>query len=88
MISCFLLYQGLASTDTEAFERFAEKRGIDLDLSIIPSQRKWVRYYQEYLADGSKYEPEPILVKSILLNLMPFDGQRLRPLGNNSILFK
>ena len=75
MISCYLLFCELAATAKGAFEFFANKRGID-EANIMPSQKRWVGYYQEYLANGNQYDPKPLLLSSILVNRLPQLGQQ------------
>jgi len=64
--SCFLLYQGAVSTAPKALNIFTSKREIRMKM-IIPSQKRWIGYFESYLRNDRQYNPTPILIHSIRL---------------------
>lgn len=75
MISCFLLYSGMVSTAEEAFSCFVAKRGIVPDV-IVPSQRRWIGYFEQYHRHGRQYHPNPIILRTFRLDLLTKSFQR------------
>eukprot|EP00051_Salpingoeca_urceolata_P013845 m.175187 g.175187 ORF g.175187 m.175187 type:complete len:594 (-) comp17915_c0_seq3:323-2104(-) len=74
VISCLLLHAGLATTAKEATDLFGEIRTADGQGVTIPSQHRYVGYYEQVLAKGTP-APRPLRIVQILLHTTPnFDG--------------
>ncbi|ODM90639.1 Phosphatidylinositol 3,4,5-trisphosphate 3-phosphatase and dual-specificity protein phosphatase PTEN [Orchesella cincta] len=74
MICCYLLHSGQCKTAKEALEFYASKRTHDGNGVTIPSQQRYVGYYEYLLRASSdvKYWPRPVNLTMIRLegNLM------------------
>lgn len=92
MICCYLLHDGLCKTAADALEFYGQKRTHDGNGVTIPSQRRYVDYYERLLRSCQDYVPTVRLqivevhlfnVPNGLINLeqmrIEFDGQRVHP---------
>lgn len=70
VIACFLAWVGEFSTATEALSFVAERRCVELERVVIPSQTRYVHYFCNVMA-GTKPRSEPLLLKRIIVNTIP-----------------
>lgn len=67
MICAYMIYKGLAADSTSALNYYGEKRTQDNRGVTIPSQKRYVDYYQELVKYNLNYKPIPIILCSIQL---------------------
>lgn len=58
MICCLLLFQGVCETADDALEHYGKMRTSNGKGVTIPSQQRWVRYFDEYLS-GCRLKQQP-----------------------------
>jgi phosphatidylinositol-3,4,5-trisphosphate 3-phosphatase/dual-specificity protein phosphatase PTEN len=56
MISCYLLYTGIFTNPFEAMEFFSTQRCNDKRGVTIPSQRRYIEYFADYVLNKRVYE--------------------------------
>jgi phosphatidylinositol-3,4,5-trisphosphate 3-phosphatase/dual-specificity protein phosphatase PTEN len=66
MISCFLLYSRFYNDPNDAIEYFNTKRCVDGRGVTIPSQKRYVEYFADYLLNKRIYLP-------VVLNLVSLE---------------
>lgn len=78
MISCYLIHSKLSSTPFIAMREFEKKRTKDLRGVTIPSQRRYVEYYGDFLKNNRVYKDLEIQILSIVISQVPnFDSKHL-----------
>jgi len=78
LICCYLMHIGVCSTAAEALVYYAERRTKDMKGVTIPSQKRYVAYYEQMLLDtsrslGSKQVPEhnTLVLQGIYIHGVP-----------------
>lgn len=71
MICCYLLHSGAFTTADGALDHYGQARTQDHKGVTIPSQVRYIRYYETLLREKLKYEPVPMSVKQIFLQPVP-----------------
>ena len=66
MVACYLLHAGIAETATEALQIFAQKRTSNGKGVTIPSQIRWVHYY-EWLLRNALHRAVPSTTRTLQL---------------------
>ncbi|KAG0222301.1 hypothetical protein BGW42_006734 [Actinomortierella wolfii] len=85
MICSYLVHCG--ATAEEAIRWYGEKRTLDGCGVTIPSQLRYIRYYEEFLeARTLHYDPRLLVLHEILIDTIPKPLQRLDPGSNYVIL--
>jgi len=75
MICCYILHCGLYGTANEALEYYGQTRTHDTKGVTIPSQRRYVDYYDQLLKSGLEYCPPPLVLHELHLEPVPnFSG--------------
>lgn len=82
MICCFLLHSKHVSSAKEALELYDQKRTRDLRGVTIPSQRRYVEYYEDLVKRGTCQELQyhPVILKPFSFSFSPlptFNGGSL-----------
>lgn len=65
MICAYMIHKGLATDSTSALNYYGEKRTQDNRGVTIPSQKRYVDYYQELVRNNLNYRPVGIILCSI-----------------------
>lgn len=82
MICCYLLHSGLYNTAEEALNYYGQVRTQDRKGVTIPSQVRYVKYYEQLVRNQFNYMPVLMYIKEFILNPVPqFAG------GQGSISF-
>lgn len=71
MICAYMLHKGLVADSTSALNYYGEKRTHDNKGVTIPSQKRYVDYYQELVKFNLNYRPIGIILCSIHLEPTP-----------------
>ncbi|RUP50608.1 protein-tyrosine phosphatase-like protein [Jimgerdemannia flammicorona] len=71
MICALLVYMGVAKTTEEALQIYADKRTWDGRGLTVPSQVRYVRYFEQHLASGVDYEPPKLAFSKIVITPTP-----------------
>jgi len=66
MIACYLLYSSKCRTQSEALQYFASQRTKDQKGVTIPSQRRYVQYFEQHLRN--KNGPTCNLISNLILD--------------------
>lgn len=69
MISCYFLYSKKSSTPFEAMDSFSSVRCKDSRGVTIPSQRRYIEYYADYLQTNRQYDNVSVRLESIEINV-------------------
>lgn len=78
MISCYLMHSKKCKTPFDAMREFEKKRTKDLRGVTIPSQRRYVEYYGDYLRNNLVYSELDINIETITVTQGPsFDFKYL-----------
>lgn len=65
MICCYLLYSRQFKTAAEALHYYAQRRTSDSKGVTIPSQRRYVEYYDSLLQSNETYQPVTLYISEI-----------------------
>lgn len=65
MIACYFLYSKRFDTPYEAIEYFNSKRCLDSKGITIPSQKRYIEYFADFLKQKRVYESVKLNMKSI-----------------------
>jgi len=71
MVCAFLLHSGIVKTAEEALNLYAEQRTDDSQGVTIPSQRRYVEYYEALVNSGHPYRPVSLQPLSVTLTPSP-----------------
>ncbi|KAK9883321.1 hypothetical protein WA026_001500 [Henosepilachna vigintioctopunctata] len=71
MICCYLLHSGKFVNADEALQFYGKKRTQDGQGVTIPSQIRYVKYYDQYLRERLNYKPTPVFIKRVHLRPTP-----------------
>lgn len=74
IVSAILTWIGEFSSPLEALQYISDRKNIPIDILTIPSQRRYVQYFTNVL-DGVKPKMEPLLLKRIIMNNIPYFGE-------------
>ncbi|KAG7399215.1 hypothetical protein PHYBOEH_009381 [Phytophthora boehmeriae] len=75
VIACYLAWVGEFPNAMESLEYVAEKRGTSVEKLTIPSQRRYIQYFNNVL-DGVKPRSSPLLLKRVIINTIPVFSER------------
>ncbi|CAO3691219.1 unnamed protein product [Rhizopus stolonifer] len=88
LVASLLLHLGEAKDATEAIELYGEKRTMDMKGVTIPSQKRYVHYYEFMLNHQALYNLHQSLClkwESILISYFNYRGDFLMKIYNNDI---
>lgn len=71
MICCYILHCGLCGSADEALKHYGQTRTHDTKGVTIPSQRRYVDYYDQLLKSGLEYSPTPLVLHELHLEPIP-----------------
>jgi len=71
MICCYLLFIKQSISAETVLRFYGEKRTTDQKGVTIPSQRRYITYYDAMNREGLKYKPVKLYLKDIVLDPMP-----------------
>ncbi|RUS19878.1 protein-tyrosine phosphatase-like protein [Endogone sp. FLAS-F59071] len=71
MVCTLLLYRGMAKTAEEAIQIYDEKRTWDGKGLTVPSQKRYVHYFEQYINSGEEYKPPKLTLTKIVLTPPP-----------------
>ncbi|KAI9905160.1 hypothetical protein PsorP6_013808 [Peronosclerospora sorghi] len=75
VIACYLAWVGQFSNAMESLEFVAEKRQTSVEKLTIPSQRRYIQYFNNVM-EGVKPRSSPLLLRRVIINTVPVFGQR------------
>lgn len=75
VIACYLAWIGQFPTALEALQYVAEKRNSTIEKLTIPSQRRYIQYFN-HVMDGVKPRSSPLLLRRVIMNTIPVFGRR------------
>jgi len=84
MICCYMLHSEVCSTWEESLEQYARIRTNDGKGVTIPSQRRYVQYFDKYLQRGRVYDPKPVEIKKVTIKGLKCDKTFTLMLGDSS----
>ncbi|TDH72467.1 hypothetical protein CCR75_006099 [Bremia lactucae] len=86
VIACYLAWVGLFPNAMESLEFVAEKRQTSVEKLTIPSQRRYIQYFN-HVMDGVKPRSSPLLLRRVIINTIPvFEERRvLEPVLKDSV---
>ncbi|KAL3274105.1 hypothetical protein HHI36_015521 [Cryptolaemus montrouzieri] len=67
MICCYLLHSGMYDNADDALQFYGKMRTQDGQGVTIPSQIRYVRYYEQYLRKNLTYKKTPVFIKKVHL---------------------
>lgn len=73
LMACVLAWIGEFDSPIQALNYIAQRRCTTVEHLTIPSQRRYIQYFSNML-DGVKPNPEPLLLRRILINSIPTFG--------------
>lgn len=71
MICCYLLHRGMFTSAQEALNYYGQARTQDKKGVTIPSQVRYVRYYETLLRSNLTYVPVSMYIKEFIFNPVP-----------------
>lgn len=71
MICCYLLHSGAFPTADEALNHYGQARTQDRKGVTIPSQVRYIRYYETLLRERLKYAPVSMYIREMILKPVP-----------------
>lgn len=71
MICAYMLHRRLQQTAEDALNYYGRARTHDMKGVTIPSQRRYVHYYNELVNINHEYKPVPLLLRSIQVEPVP-----------------
>ncbi|EGZ20875.1 hypothetical protein PHYSODRAFT_313345 [Phytophthora sojae] len=85
VIACYLAWVGQFPNAMESLEYVAEQRNTSVEKLTIPSQRRYIQYFNNVM-DGVKPRSSPLLLRRVIINTIPvFEERRvLEPAKKNS----
>ncbi|CAH0483103.1 unnamed protein product [Peronospora belbahrii] len=75
VIACYLVWVGQFSNAMESLEYIAEKRKTSVEKLTIPSQRRYIQYFNNVMG-GVKPRSSPLLLRRVIINTIPVFGER------------
>ncbi|RLN67216.1 hypothetical protein BBJ29_001300 [Phytophthora kernoviae] len=85
VIACYLAWIGEFPNAMESLEYVAEKRSTSVEKLTIPSQRRYIQYFNNVM-EGVKPRSSPLLLKRVIINTIPVFSERrvLEPVKKES----
>uniref|UniRef100_A0AAU7B982 Phosphatidylinositol 3,4,5-trisphosphate 3-phosphatase and dual-specificity protein phosphatase PTEN n=1 Tax=Pyrrhocoris apterus TaxID=37000 RepID=A0AAU7B982_PYRAP len=76
MVCCYMIHAKLSATASEALHYYGLMRTTDTKGVTIPSQRRYVNYYETLVQEGLDYHPVTLVIREIRLEPLPnlFNG--------------
>ena len=71
MICCYLLYSRFASDAQAVLDFYGQKRTMDEKGVTIPSQRRYIHYYDRHLRSRLPYKTVKLYLRTIVLDPVP-----------------
>jgi len=71
MVCCYLLHIGASKNAEDVLKMYGEKRTADTKGVTIPSQRRYITYYDTIRRRSQEYKPVKLYLKDIVLDPMP-----------------
>ncbi|CAG9763109.1 unnamed protein product [Ceutorhynchus assimilis] len=71
MICCYLLHSGKCSTADQALSLYGSKRTQDTKGVTIPSQVRYVRYYEQLVNNCIPYKPNTLYIREFVFDPVP-----------------
>ncbi|CEG42645.1 phosphatidylinositol--trisphosphate 3 [Plasmopara halstedii] len=75
VIACYLAWIGQFPNALESLEFVAEKRQTSVEKLTIPSQRRYIQYFNNVM-EGVKPRSSPLLLRRVIINTIPVFGER------------
>uniref|UniRef100_M4BD47 Phosphatidylinositol-3,4,5-trisphosphate 3-phosphatase n=1 Tax=Hyaloperonospora arabidopsidis (strain Emoy2) TaxID=559515 RepID=M4BD47_HYAAE len=75
VIACYLAWVGHFSNALESLEYVAKQRQTSVEKLTIPSQRRYIQYFNNVM-DGVKPRSSPLLLRRVIINTIPVFGER------------
>ncbi|CAI5732566.1 unnamed protein product [Hyaloperonospora brassicae] len=75
VIACYLAWVGHFSNAIESLEYVAKQRQTSVEKLTIPSQRRYIQYFNNVM-DGVKPRSSPLLLRRVIINTIPVFGER------------
>ncbi|CAI5740627.1 unnamed protein product [Peronospora destructor] len=75
VIACYLAWAGQFSNAMESLQYVAEQRQTSVEKLTIPSQRRYIQYFNNVM-EGVKPRPSALLLRRVIINTIPVFGER------------
>ncbi|KAF4047481.1 C2 domain of PTEN tumor-suppressor protein [Phytophthora infestans] len=75
VLACYLAWVGQFPNAMESLEYVAEQRKTSVEKLTIPSQRRYIQYFNNVM-DGVKPRSSPLLLRRVIINTIPVFGER------------
>ncbi|ETI56450.1 hypothetical protein, variant [Phytophthora nicotianae CJ01A1] len=75
VLACYLAWVGQFPNAMESLEYVAEQRQTSVEKLTIPSQRRYIQYFNNVM-DGVKPRSSPLLLRRVIINTIPVFGER------------
>ncbi|KAH7476278.1 hypothetical protein PRIC1_000286 [Phytophthora ramorum] len=75
VIACYLAWVGQFPNAMESLEYVAEQRQTSVEKLTIPSQRRYIQYFNNVM-EGVKPRSSPLLLRRVIINTIPVFGER------------
>ncbi|KAG7393382.1 hypothetical protein PHYPSEUDO_009586 [Phytophthora pseudosyringae] len=75
VIACYLAWVGQFPNAMESLEFVAEQRQTSVEKLTIPSQRRYIQYFNNVM-EGVKPRSSPLLLRRVIINTIPVFGER------------